>query len=431
MTYGVVVHRRVVTRGRVFAFLGSFVVALGFQTVEGLAQTADSVVTACQGAGQTTQTQDLQPHAHTVDARATVRCPVGKADGAIDPRAFGQTYTRPRWRVGSTAPEAPPPAKDTPCLFSNAYASGVSLDPPGPNRMAHWTPPDPTMQSSAGVTDGSSLPAPSDGLIISENLSRVAGQFRFKIHYDYQGTYNGTDWECRGQYVHSPGSPCWDDGRAGPVLWCVAVEPVGIIAPALANPPDPTTVPEIRAQLAEMSKTTNGGRIGTSPADPTRQFVALPSCWWINGLAPQTAFEVTIDAPPNADGRGLTYVYRVTVGLEKVHWDYGDGSSWDGNAGSPYDSNGTCTNPHTYTRVSAIGNHGAVPCPAGYPHPSADDGCYQVQASETYSVSVTAYWNDNSGDYRGHPMAAQAPFTIPATDVFVRALQIEGIPVAG
>ncbi|HEY8739476.1 MAG TPA: hypothetical protein VIN56_02635, partial [Candidatus Dormibacteraeota bacterium] len=83
MTYGVVVHRRVVTRGRVFAFLGSFVVALGFQTVEGLAQTADSVVTACQGAGQTTQTQDLQPHAHTVDARATVRCPVGKADGAI------------------------------------------------------------------------------------------------------------------------------------------------------------------------------------------------------------------------------------------------------------------------------------------------------------------------------------------------------------
>lgn len=178
-----------------------------------------------------------------------------------------------------------------------------------------------------------------------------------------------------------------------------------------------------------MKNTTHGGLVGTSPSDPTRQFVNLPSCFWINGVVPQTSFEVKIDAPPNGDGRGLTYVYRVTVGLEKVRWDYGDGATWEGDAGTPYDSSGTCSNPHAYSRISAIGNPGAVQCPAGYPHPSADDGCYQVTATETYSVSVVAYWSDNTPNRK--PMDSQGPFTVvPSAPTFVRVLQIEGIPVS-
>lgn len=387
-------------------------------------------VTACQSASQTTQSADLSPHAHIVAASAAVKCPVGKADGAIDPKAFGTTSTRARWRAGSPPPAYAPPAANTPCKFDDAFITGVSLDPPGPNRMAHWTSPDPSLPNSAAVKDGSSLPPPPYGQIIAENMSRVAGQFRFTIHYVYEGTYNGVDWECHGSYKYAPGSPCWDDGRYGPVLWCVNVDPVGTIAPFLANPPDPMSVPEIKNRLADIKNRTDAGEVGTSPADPTRQFVNLPSCFWVNGVQPQTTFEVTIDGPPNSEGRGLTYVYRVTVGLQGVHWDYGDGATWDGDAGRPYDSSGTCTNPHTYSKVSAIGNPGAVPCPAGYPHPSSDDGCYHVQASERYSVSAVAYWNDNSGDYRGHPMGAQVPFTIPAVDTHVRVLQIEGIPIA-
>jgi hypothetical protein len=288
------------------------------------------------------------------------------------------------------------------------------------------------MASSAPVTDGPSLPPPYYGMIIPETMSRVAGQFRFWLRYRYDGKYTGTDWECRGKYSYADtGVPCWGDNRAGPVAWCIAAEPVGPVPPALSRPPDPTGVPSIQAKLAEIRNSTDGGVMGTSPTDPTRQFVNLPSCFWINGAPPPTVFEVSIDAPPNSEGRGLTYVYRVTVGLQTVHWDNGDGTGWDGDAGAPYDSSGTCTNPHTYSRISAIGNPGAMSCPAAYPHPSPDDGCYKVTATETYAVSVIAYWNDNGPQTQSQDMGSQAPFTVtPHGDKFVRVLQIEGIPVS-
>ncbi|MFN2465223.1 MAG: hypothetical protein ABR598_03040 [Candidatus Dormibacteria bacterium] len=387
-------------------------------------------MTACQGSGQTTQVADLTPHARTVQATAVVQCPPPKASGMIDPQAFRNTSKGYRWTAGSPPQPDRPPAKDTPCRFDDAWVSGVTIDPPSPNRMAHWTPPEPSMESSIKVLDGSTLPPPPNSQIIPENVARIAGEYRFTVHFTYAGVYNGVDWECRGSYEWGPASTCWDDGRYGPVIRCMNVDPIGKVAPALANPPSPLSVPAIRDRLGQLQHQSNAGRIGVSPTDPTRQFVTLPSCWWINGAEPVTTFEVTVDAPPNADGRGLTYVYRVTVGLQSVHWDYGDGATWDGDAGHPYDASGTCTNPHTYTKVSAIGNPGAVPCPAAYPHPSVDDGCYRVQANETYSVSAVAYWNDNGGDYRGHPLDPQAPFTIPATETYVRALQIEGIPIA-
>ena len=362
-----------------------------------------------------------------MQANAAVLCPTPKADGPVDPKAFKRTTTYPHRSGGAT-----PPAADTKCRFANAYVTGVSLSAAGPNRQALWTPPDPTMPSSAPVADGPSLPPPYYGMIIPETMSRVAGQFKFWLRYQYVGKYNGTDWECRGSYSYADtGVPCWGDNRSGPVAWCILAEPAGQVPPALTQPPDPTRVPAIQAKLAEMQHTTDGGVMGTSPADRTRQFVNLPSCFWIDGAPPPTAFEVSIDAPPNSDGRGLTYVYRVNVGLETVHWDYGDGTSWDGDAGAPFDASGTCTNPHTYTRISAIGNPVAGPCPAAYPHPSADDGCYQVKASETYSVSVTAYWNDNGPRPQTQDMGAQAPFTVtPRDDTLVRVLQIEGIPIS-
>ncbi|HEV1997781.1 MAG TPA: hypothetical protein VGR61_06585 [Candidatus Dormibacteraeota bacterium] len=198
---------------------------------------------------------------------------------------------------------------------------------------------------------------------------------------------------------------------------------------AVRGIPDPTL--SLFDQNAKIRQEVAAGSIGMSPTDVARQFAFLPSCFWITGTNPSKTFELQLHASAQG-GRSITYVYRVSVGLQNVHWDYGDGTSYDGDIGHPWSpaTPNDCTNAHTYERISRRGNPGAVGCPPSYPHPTADDGCYAVTATETYSVQVAAYWFDGANTHGPVDMGSFAPITVtPTQPTYVRVLQIEGVPV--
>jgi hypothetical protein len=271
---------------------------------------------------------------------------------------------------------------------------------------------------------------PAGSLVSLHEIHSVTGLNTGLVRYVYSGTFNGIDWECGGGAWDHVDKACFFGGAARRGTICVYVQPFGRVTGSTPGPPDPT--PFIQPQLADLRKLVIAGRMGTSPQDTARHFVNLPSCWWLDGTQPHQAFELRIDDPPNlgpgGGGRGLTYTYRIDIGLQRVRWEYGDGASWDGDAGYPYTGAG-CSNPHTYERISGLGKPGAVPCPAGYPRPTADDGCYVVQATETYSASITASWFDGARDHVV-PMGDMAPFTITPAPTHIRVLQIQGVPVA-
>jgi hypothetical protein len=216
---------------------------------------------------------------------------------------------------------------------------------------------------------------------------------------------------------------------------CAQTRVTGPLVSVTGGPPNPA--PLVSDQMASMRKLVLAGSMGTSPTDPTRQYTFLPSCFWINGTRPSQTFELqlqdpTVDGATGApDGRAITYVYRISVGLRNVHWDYGDGTSYDGVVGNPWTPGAAaCSNEHTYQRISTIGNPGATSCPTGYPHDTADDGCYRVQAQETYGVTVTAYWFDGAGPHAPVDVGTMAPLVISPPPTFVRLQQIEGIPIS-
>ena len=381
----------------------------------------------CHGGVNTTQNPQ-GPHTQTLSSSGEVHCPPPKADGVVDPGASQRTTTGPHWTPGAPPPRPTFPDNGAPCSYP--FTSGVTLDAPGPTRQAHWTLPDTGAPTSVALEDGASLPPPPAGLIVPTRAARVAGDLALYMRYTYTGTYDGTSWECHGQWKEKDaGNPCWGDETYGPVGHCFYTEPIGVVAAVLPAPPAPATLKPVVDGLGSANKTVTAGQVASSPADLTRQYVNLPSCWWLTQVVPSESYVVYVDGPPNASGRALTYVYKVTAGLRSVHWDYGDGTTFDGTAGTPYGP-GSCSNPHTYTRVSTSGSPGAVPCPATYPHPSTDDACYTVQASETYSVSVTAYWDDNNPNRtEPWPTWELQPFTITTAPAAVRVLQVEGIPV--
>jgi len=372
----------------------------------------------------------VAPSIAEVSDVTTIGCPTTTAAGpAVDgrPRPGKQSGYRPAYQ-----PNEVPPATEQPCqtLYSKqpatfAYTSnGLELQ---------WLAPDGTPQSHVNG-DMPSRPTPSDGLIALDFAASVAGQNHLFVWYrNDTATYGGAHgWQCQG------GEWRYRDSCRVPQGYttCAQTRVTGPLTSITAGPPDPA--PLIKDQMDSIHKFVAAGTMGTSPADPTHQYAFLPSCFWINGAKQGQTFELkiqdpTVDPATSApDGRAITYVYRINVGLKNVHWDYGDGTSYNGVVGTPWTpaAPDACSNDHVYERVSTAGNPGVVPCPAGYPHTSTDDGCYQVQAQETYAVSVTAYWFDGAGPHAPVEMGTMAPLVITPPPTHVRVQQIEGIPVA-
>jgi hypothetical protein len=385
---------------------------------------------ACERHYGQTQSYTVPSFQANIDAQATVQCPVTSAPGPL-------VDGRPRQgtRTGYTPPQGSlPPDQEQPC--GTLYARQPAVISWGAHGAeVDWLWPDGRADSHVNG-DLPTAPSPADGLVPIDLAESVAGENHLFLWFkNDSATYGGAHgWQCQGgQWTFR--DSCTYKGAT--FVSCVQVRVTGPLQSVSGRPPDPS--PVIARRLAEMQKDVVGGSIGTSPSDPAHQFTVLPTCWWLNGVQRDQAFEIRIQDPTTdpstgaPDGRAITYVYRVSVGLKDVHWDYGDGSSFDGDAGHPWtaDTPDSCSNPHSYERTSVTGHRGAVACPAGYPHPSADDACYAVTAVETYAVSVAAYWFDGSQTHGPVDMGAMSPLTLrpnpPAT--FVRIQQIEGVPI--
>ena len=365
---------------------------------------------------------NVNPSLAVVGASTAILCPRVTAPPPGADRAVPGTPHGPQPQHQTYEP---PPADSRPCdpQYVDEAAAVVWI---GNQASIQWYTPDGKLD---GHNDGDLATAagPPSGLIPLDFATSVAGTNHLSVRLvNRQATYGGANgWSCKGG-AWVPADSCTYQGVQ--VGGCARLRFIGPQQSVAGGPLDPT--PFLLNQKELMKQKIAAGVVGTSPSDTTRQFTFVPSCFWMTGTNPGTSWELQLH-DPTADGRSIIYVYRVTVGLQNVHWDYGDGSSYDGDVGHPWTS-GTpdCTNAHTYERVSRLGNPGAVACPAGYPHPTADDGCYAVTATQTYAVHVAAYWFDGSQPRGPVDMGAFAPITVtPPQPTYVRVLQIEGVPI--
>lgn len=362
-------------------------------------------------------TVNLTPQIAEVKGELKLVCLTAKASGPVDVPGWSKTS----WTGGANQP----PASPTPC-GDVYYTSSVWLDPPGPNRFAHWNDPNGGVHNEQQYVD-QTIETGSYHEIGFIAISEVANQNNVVVHYVNHGqTYGGVNgWSCRGgtwQYADYNANDCGSTA-------CVYFTPVGVVQPPTGGGPPPVG-PLLANELDKLKAQIAASTLGTSPIDPAHQVVNVPSCFWLNGgQVPPRTWVITVDGPPNASGRSVTYNEVVTIGPTSVRYDYGDGASRDGDAGTPWSSAnpGACSNDHPYSKISTYGN-GGVPCPPGYPHPTPDDGCYQVMATQTFSGTVTAVWFDGVA-VQVRDMPPIAPFTVQTLPMMIRMQQVEGVPV--
>lgn len=176
---------------------------------------------------------------------------------------------------------------------------------------------------------------------------------------------------------------------------------------------------------------THAGTVHSAPNQTS--YVNSDSCWWIEGADTTTkAYTFTIDGPVDANGRSISYVYKLTLQPTGVTWQYSSAAA-NSKPGGFGQGASQCGSTNAYDTVSTLDHTDAVPCPAGYPHPTADDGCYRVSATEHYAGTLDAYWYDSDGshhrDITDRVPALAAPIDLTPDPVYVRVLQIQGIPI--
>ncbi|MDQ6747503.1 MAG: hypothetical protein M3010_05280 [Candidatus Dormibacteraeota bacterium] len=182
-------------------------------------------------------------------------------------------------------------------------------------------------------------------------------------------------------------------------------------------------------------------RPGTIASAPNRvAYVNNDACWWIEGADTATkSYGFSLEGPEDANGRSLIYEYRLTLAPAGVVWHFSsDADQLSGDAGQPWSAAtpGACSNARTYDTISTLDHPSAVPCPAGYPHPTADDGCYRVWAEEKFAATLEVFWYDSDGtshavkDITNQVPELAQPIVLKPDPVYVRVLQIEGVPVA-
>ena len=153
----------------------------------------------------------------------------------------------------------------------------------------------------------------------------------------------------------------------------------------MATSPPPNIQPYY-AQVAEKV-TTSPGTIQSAP--PHQGLTNLPACFWITGQAVPAQTSVTMDLPgaPDAGGQQIIYHITLTVALDHVTWNFGDGSG--SKTVPPLPCSAISGAPaslvaHNYVRISDY-------------QPS---GFYTVTATETYVGSVVMTWTDDNGPQR-------------------------------
>lgn len=177
------------------------------------------------------------------------------------------------------------------------------------------------------------------------------------------------------------------------------------LTPATSPPPN---LNQYYAQIFEEI-TTSPGNIAAAPPNHTG-LVNLASCFWLTGQAvpKQKQVTMTLKGAPNSAGQQIAYQVTLTVTLQNVTWNFGDGSS----AGTP---------PPT----QCVGISGDPPSLVAHDYVSYSDSDFMVTASETYGGSVSMTWTDDNGS---ESETLTGPAQTIATDPYpVKVDQEEGL----
>jgi hypothetical protein len=157
------------------------------------------------------------------------------------------------------------------------------------------------------------------------------------------------------------------------------------------------------------------GQIGSAPS--ARAVVNTPTCFWIDNIGIPQERDLTLVLPsnPDASGRQIFYTFLARIKFLGVDWNFDDPVNND--TATPDTQCGVhpLLTAHRYTQISD-GRNG--------------DDTYHVTATERYSITVDAFWNDSRGDHGPVPVdpGVAAPQISPATFP-QRVGQVEGIPI--
>ncbi|HXM57355.1 MAG TPA: hypothetical protein VOB72_18300 [Candidatus Dormibacteraeota bacterium] len=157
------------------------------------------------------------------------------------------------------------------------------------------------------------------------------------------------------------------------------------------------------------------GQIHSAPS--ARAVVNTPTCFWIDNIGIPDERDLTLVLPsnPDASGRQIFYTFLARIKFLGVDWWF-DGDDPTSQVAPDKECLG---HPqlvaHRYTQISD-GRNG--------------DDTYHVTATERYSITVDAFWNDSFGNHGPVPVdpGVAAPQIRPDA-LPQRVGQVEGIPI--
>ena len=283
-------------------------------------------------------------------------------------------------------------------------------------RSATWQPP-PGRLLSAGTTHTLLSIYDLNPGLLSGAQAGLYTNLVYATYEEHGGTWNGSS--CTGGGWSQCGHTIRPEGLGSSMF-----DPCVNTTSYAPNPPDCTGA--CQQPVVDLIRSFNGhfvaGHVQTwpQPAPPPRvgAVVNLPvqyyiPDWSFNGTQQQLRrWAIVLIGPPDDLGRSRVFTYLVSVGIQGIDWDFGDGtgahfSDATGFSQNVYPPNGTSTVNHPYTRIS-------------------DPNPYHVTVTETWGIRVDEYW------IGGHTEVTNLERTFPviaSSDLSVG--QVEPIPCSG
>lgn len=181
----------------------------------------------------------------------------------------------------------------------------------------------------------------------------------------------------------------------------------------MATSPPPNVGPYLAQAMEQIL--TRPGTISAAPPNHTG-LVNLPQCYWVTGQSVPKTQTISMDlkGAPNAAGQQITYHISLTVWLDKMVWNFGDGSQQTttvplpcvGDSGDPQ-----TLVAHNYTTYSQ----------------DQPNGTFLVTASETYQASAVMTWIDDTGSRQMNVPLNPASEEITTAPYPVQIEQEEGV----
>jgi hypothetical protein len=310
----------------------------------------------------------------------------------------------------------PPGTPGQPCTTTVLEPMELSLTPGG-QELVFW--PDPSFPGT-----GSDTPEPQDvGRVISgigaKDFFMQAGTTDYYNPFRLKGKWDATGFRCE------PLDPNNPQGSFTPICTGATIAIGCLIARGHAIggggfPPGllPGGLAGVRDRAQNLIRP---GQITSLPAQPNPALVNAPACFFVNGanidggdVNQPAEFQMVLVGPADATRRQVFYIIRIQLQLTDVRWTFGDGNDQVSRS-LPRPCQGVSDAPlqfsHNYLRYSG---------PNGF----------AVSATEVFSLSARAYWNDSAGNQQ-QDLGPFDPIEVqPAPGQFQKVVvQEEGVPI--